>query len=180
MKITNKSIALLLTLFMVLAICPAVYAEEAGITALKVNPYGGKEADIDTVDWFVSGNNHFLFLPADVDLAAAKVYFTASDGVALDGEAVVSGESAAAFTDGDHTLTCGEESLPLTVMRSENLPAIFIETESGSLDYLLASKENKESATIRVYENGELTLDTALKQIKGRGNSTWAFPKLRS
>lgn len=139
-----------------------------------MNPYGGEETDIDTINWFVSGGNHFLFLPADTDLAMAKVYLTASGEVTLDGEPIVSGDTFA-FTVGMHTLSCaGVKDVTLTVLQSENLPAIFIETESGSLDYLLESKENKEPGTIRVYENGSLTLNTVLKQIKGRGNSTWA------
>ena len=169
----KKLISLLLAAIMLLSLTPAVFAAETGVTALSVNPYGGEETDIDTVDWFVSGGNHFLFLPADVALNTAKVYFTASGDVTLDGAAIASGGNAAAFTEGAHTLACGGQAVALTVMHSANLPAIFIETESGSLDYLLANKENKEPATIRVYEDGVLTLNSALKQIKGRGNSTW-------
>ena len=169
----KKLLSLLLAALLLLSLCPAVFAAETGITALSVNPYGGSASDIDTVDWFISGGNHFLFLPADVDLNTAKVYLTASGSVTLDGAAIASGDSAAAFTEGAHTLFCEEKSYPLTVCRSANIPAIFITTESGSLDYLLANKENKEPATIRVYEDGVLTLDSTLKQIKGRGNSTW-------
>ena len=170
----KKTISLLLAALLLLSFAPMVLAADGGINALKVNPYGGAEAAIDTVRWFASGGRYFLFLPADADLSAAKVYFTASGSVTLDGAPVVSGGSAAAFTAGTHTLSCGGASCALTVLQSAGLPAIFIETESGSLDYLLANKENKEPARIRVYEDGELTLDGALTSIKGRGNSTWA------
>ena len=176
----KKTLSVLLAVLMLLCAAPFAFAAGAGQSqghdSLKVNPYGGEEAAIDTVRLFTSGERSFLFLPADADPAAAKVYFTA-DGMTLDGEPMISGGSAAAFTVGTHTLVCGGESRALTVMQSAGLPAIFIETESGSLDYLLADKENKEPAVIRVYENGELTLDGELKSIKGRGNSTWAYPK---
>ena len=169
----KKVLSVFLAALFVLAVSPAVFAETSGVTALKVNPYGGEETDFDTVSWFASGGARFLFLPADVDLTAAKVYFTATGAVTLAGAPIVSGGSAAAFTSGRHTLACGGSACSLTVLRSANVPAIFIETASGSLDYLLASKENKEPAEIRVYENGALTLDGALSSIKGRGNSTW-------
>ena len=169
----KKCISLLLTALLLFSLCSAAYAEGAGIDVLKINPYGGEEAAIDTVSWYASSGKYFLFLPADTDLTAAKVYFTASDDVTVDGMPIASGDSAAVFTAGTHTLACAGTSYPLTVLQSSALPTIFIETASGSLDYLLANKEHKEAATIRVYENGELTLDKELKQIKGRGNSTW-------
>lgn len=168
----KKSVFLFLTLLLLVSLCVAAYAA-GGIDTMKINPYGGDEAAIDTVSWYVSSGKYFLFLPADTDLTAAKVYFTASGDVTVDGAPVRSGDSAAAFTAGTHTLACAGTSYPLTVLQSSALPTIFIETASGSLNYLLANKENKEPATIRVYENGALTLDKELKQIKGRGNSTW-------
>ena len=168
----KKSIFLLLTALLLFSLCAGAYAA-GGIDVLKINPYGEDEAAIDTVSWYVSSGKYFLFLPADTDLTAAKVYFTASDDVTIDGAPVVSGDSAAAFAAGTHTLSCGDATYPLTVLQSSALPTIFIETASGSLDYLLADKEHKEAATIRVYENGALTLYKELKQIKGRGNSTW-------
>ena len=168
----KKSIFLLLTALLLFSLCAGAYAA-GGIDVLKINPYGEDEAAIDTVSWYVSSGKYFLFLPADTDLTAAKVYFTASGDVTVDGTPIASGDSAAVFTAGTHTLACAGTSYPLTVLQSSALPTIFIETASGSLDYLLADKEHKEAATIRVYENGELTLEKELKQIKGRGNSTW-------
>ena len=168
----KKCIFLLLTLLLLVSLCVAAYAV-GGIDVLKINPYGEEEAAIDTVSWYVSSGKYFMFLPADADLTAAKVYFTASGDVTVDGTPIASGDSAAVFTAGTHTLACAGTSYPLTVLQSSALPTIFIETASGSLDYLLADKEHKEPATIRVYENGALTLDKELKQIKGRGNSTW-------
>lgn len=61
-------------------------------------------------------------------------------------------------------------------MQSANIPAMYIQTDE-SLDYIHADKGNKSSASIRTYENGEMTLDGQLKQIKGRGNSTWNYAK---
>ena len=175
----KKLIVLLLTL-LCLGLCAlgVSAAEDAspGLRTLKVNPYGNAEDAVDTICW-VSGSKYFLFLPADADLQAAKLYLQAGGPVTLDGLPVASGDSAAALSPGLHELRCGGESYSLTVCQSANLPAVYLRTESGSLDYLHASKENKEPGSIRVYENGALTLDKELKQIKGRGNSTWDYPK---
>ena len=173
----KKSICIFLALLLLSFCAVPAFAADGEITALKINPYGGDEADIDTVSWFASSGKYFLFLPADTDLSAAKVYFTASGDVTLDGAPVASGESAAAFTAGAHTLSCGSRSYPLTVMLSANIPTVYLTTQSGSLDYIHTSKENKEPGSIRVYENGVKTTDSALKQIKGRGNSTWGLAK---
>ena len=169
----KKLISILFAVLCLTLAALTVSAAEPGLEMLKVNPYGGEEADIDTVRWYETGGQYFLFLPADVDMNAAKLYFQAEETVLLDGKALENGGSAAAFTPGVHQLNCGTQRYSLTVCCSEALPAVFLQTESGSLDYIHASKENKEPGNIRVYENGVLTLDKALKQIKGRGNSTW-------
>ncbi len=63
----KKAVSLFLALLLVCLTCPVVFAEDAGVTAFSVNPYGGAEDAIDTVRWFVSGGNRFLFLPAHAD-----------------------------------------------------------------------------------------------------------------
>ena len=173
----KKSICFFLALLLLSFCAVPAFAADGEITALKINPYGGDEAAVDTISWFVSSGKYYLFLPADTDLTAAKVYFSASDDVTLDGAPVASGDSAAAFTAGAHTLICGDRSYSLTVMFSANIPAVYITTQSGSLDYIHANKKNKEPGNIRVYENGEMTLEKEFKQIKGRGNSTWGLAK---
>ena len=173
----KKTFAFLLTVLLLCSLIPAVWAEGPGISVMKLNPYGGEENAPDTVVWCDVSGRYFFFLPADTDPAAAKVWFSASGEVLLDGVPLVSGGSAAALTEGPHVVSCGDHSYRLSVVRSANLPAVFITTESGSLEKIHKSKENKEPGGIRVYENGEMTLDTDLKQIKGRGNSTFYYPK---
>jgi hypothetical protein len=55
---------------------------------------------------------------------------------------------------------------------------VYITTESGSLTHIHANKDNKEKGTIRIVEaDGTVVYDGALKQIKGRGNTTWDYAK---
>lgn len=63
-------------------------------------------------------------------------------------------------------------------MLSENIPAMFIDTASGSLDYLHEDKENEEPGKICVVqEDGVTEYHDELLRISGRGNSTWEFEK---
>ena len=153
----------------------AVHAQQG--PELLVNPYGGDADAIDCVRLHVGEDGLYLFLPAGTEPGQARIYFSPEATVLLDGLSLRSGDSGALLTEGAHLLRWEGRDYPLRVCISEHLPAVFLSTQSGSLDYLHADKENKEAGAIRVYENGEMTLDQSLKQIKGRGNSTWAYPK---
>lgn len=57
---------------------------------------------------------------------------------------------------------------------SANLPALFLNTETGNMDWVHSSKENKEGASITLIdENGKLLCSEELEYIKARGNSTF-------
>ena len=153
-------------------------AAEKGVTSLSVNPYGHASDAKDTIRWCVKSDNHYLFLPADTKPSSSKLYFKSSGKVYIDGKAVKSGKSAAALFSGrTHTLSCDGKKINLTVLRSENIPAVYIKTENHSLSWLEKSKSNKDKGEIRIYEKGALTVNEKLKQIKGRGNATWGKPK---
>ena len=63
----------------------------------------------------------------------------------------------------------------LCVVQSENIPALFIDTESGGLEELKADKEYRVSGTIRaVNEDGDREDTFALKSMGGRGNTSFA------
>lgn len=186
MKNLKKALAIVLSLSLVLAMAvPSFAAPEdtgsaSGISVFKINPYGNEEDAIDTIAWYEISGKYFLFLPADCNLSDAVFYYDSSDPVTVGpgGSALADGGHCDAIGDaGTYTLTSGGKTYTLVVMKSQNVPAVFIATESGSLDYIHANKENKEAADIRVYENGEKSLDEKLKHIKGRGNFTWSLPQ---
>ncbi|MBR3096032.1 MAG: hypothetical protein IKH12_10625, partial [Clostridia bacterium] len=60
----KKSISVFLALLLLAFCAVPAFAAGEGVAALKINPYGGDEADIDTVKWFASSGKYFLFLPA--------------------------------------------------------------------------------------------------------------------
>ena len=172
----------------------SVSASGGTLRSFGVAPFGGAARDSDLVLWWAAddggdeaagegsegdaGKMRYLFLPADTDLESAKLYYSAEGTVTVDGSEVISGQSASALTEGRHTIACGGSEYPLTVCISRHLPAIFIATGSGSVDYIHESKKNHESAVVRIYDDGELILDKDLSQIKIRGNTSTIGPKM--
>ena len=64
--------------------------------------------------------------------------------------------------------------LPIVFMQSKNLPAIYLNTESGSLDYIHESKENREAAFMEIVDaSGRVVFRNDIEALKGHGNTTW-------
>lgn len=59
-------------------------------------------------------------------------------------------------------------------MYSEHIPAVFIDTESGTAESINNDKNHREPGTITVLEpNGMVSLRQPLEYIKGRGNTSY-------
>ncbi len=69
------------------------------------------------------------------------------------------------------------ETYTYQIWQSENLPTIYLETESGSLDYVNEDKENEEQASV-VMINADGSVEyNGITDITGRGHSTWLQDK---
>lgn len=70
------------------------------------------------------------------------------------------------------------EMIHLAFLRSENVPAMFIDTESGSVESIHGDKDVKEMASMRLVDSAGNGCSTGeMEYIKTRGNSTWAYEK---
>lgn len=79
------------------------------------------------------------------------------------------------FVDEDGTKIAEQK---MVIMHSANLPAMFLETESGSMEMLDADKNYEEGGRIVLFDaGGSIVCADRLDRISGRGNSTWAYPK---
>lgn len=144
---------------------------------LSVNPFGNEESSFDTISWFENDDKYSLFLPSDVDRSSLKIYFSGAETIEIGNTTLHSGDTTNVFAESDsYSVKVGNNSYSVKIFQSENIPSMFLETKKP-LDYINEDKNNKTSAKIRTFENGEMTLDSELKQIKGRGNSTWNHPK---
>jgi len=180
MKNLWKIVAMmLLTMGLCLASGSAFAASlEDVVPYVKVNPYGGERDAIDTIDLYQDGTVYYLFMPSDWKPEETVIYYNMPGGIKLNGTELVDGAVNPVLSGaGTYGLTmCGLTS-KLVVMESADIPAVFLTTESGTLTYIHADKDHKEAADIRIYEDGKLSLDSTLKQIKGRGNATWKYSK---
>ena len=66
----------------------------------------------------------------------------------------------------------------MVFMKSENIPAMMIQTESGGMDYLNTAKENKEAAEmILTQSDGRIDYNGSLEYVEGRGHLSRNDPK---
>ena len=125
--------------------------------------------------WLNAKNNtYYLFLPADADCGALTV-LCENKHVTVDGTALTDGERTDLFAEKKTAMIrVGGREFSLIVSQSANIPAVYIQTQSGSLDAIHADKSYKEAAVLTAYQNGVPVVSAApLSYIKGRGGSTW-------
>ena len=69
----------------------------------------------------------------------------------------------------------------LEVMYGSKLATLFVETESGALDYLHESKENWEAGNYSLLDSdGKLKNAGRVRNIRGRGNASWTDSEKKS
>ena len=129
--------------------------------------------------FYVSGNECVLFLPGWA--RKDEVKFELPEGLSLRiGDTRV--ENGQAFdlkrlTGGPEIeIRTGSEEYRgrLSVMFSDKVYSMFINTASGSIDYILSDISHKESGSVRVYDPYGMTdTETEFKSFKGHGRSSW-------
>ena len=180
MAVTKKRImAGILPVLLFCSFFTACSVPADGTPVLFANAFSEEKESCDTVKaWQKNEEELFLFLPSGTNYSSLKLWCKPAGKVSVNNETIKNGEVCPQITsDGTYTLTCGEDIFRLTVISSRDIPAIFIETDSGSLEAIHSDKAYKESGRIMVYENGEQTVNAGLDYIKGRGNQTWTGEK---
>ena len=82
------------------------------------------------------------------------------------------------LTDGEHLLRTGNTEFTVVVMRSANVPALFLTTASGELTEIEAQKGNGEPGLYRmVSAKGQELSSGQMKELKSRGNATFLEDK---
>lgn len=134
------------------------------------------------------GQVNYLFLPSYANMGNVKISFIGADAVAFS-----EGVEDIVLKDGDglHELEIGKQYVMrftgeggtlaegmLVIMHSSNLPALFLETESGSMEMVDADKDYEEPGRMVLYgADGSMVCADKLQRVSGRGNSTWGYPK---
>ena len=178
----DKTIVLIMTALLSLTAAAIMYTQARWnefpfSVVLKTD--GGEE----TIKCWKKDDTYYIFLPSGADPDQARIVTNPLFPIRIDGRSV----------DGD--TVCGAfplfEKLPLSYRKwgktqeeavsfckSGNVPAMYIDTASGSMDYIHKEKGNAEPGKLRLYrDDGTLDCDAQISAINGRGNSTWSNKK---
>lgn len=129
--------------------------------------------------WEKSNGQKYLFLPAYMEGQTLVLHYEGIDSVRL-GEMDLGSDAQtdAIMADATLTLLKGNRQESLIVMQSQNLPAVHVRTESGSLDYIHEQKGNQEQGSMTIVTaDGVVNYEGEVEKIKGHGNATFVYDK---
>ena len=158
----NKIIVLIMTVLLFLTAAAIMYTQERWSTfpfTVTLKTDGGRE----TLKCWKKDDTYYVFLPSGADPDQARIVTSPLFPIRIDGRSV------------DGETVCGafpiSEKLPLSYRKwgktqvetvsfcqSGNVPALYIDTASGSMDYIHKEKGNAESGKLRLYRD-DGTLD---------------------
>ncbi|MGN0046302.1 MAG: CotH kinase family protein [Eggerthellaceae bacterium] len=173
-------------------VCPTIaraddYSSITDDWSVAVNHDGAKVDQV--VQW--EDGSAYLFLPAGADLSAVVLSNTSDTSYKLNGRSFRPEKSLALSTvaKGANTSSwnvpvadaAGTRLFTLNVRRSENIAGMYLTSDDPvtyGRGFVEAVKGNEASGSMTmVNADGSVVYDGDLKQIKGRGNSTWKLNK---
>ncbi len=128
--------------------------------------------------WMDEVGELYAFLPSDTE----NITLLTEDGYSFTAGELNSGvKYAIADVEADTKHEClirknGKNVIEtkITFIQSDNIPSLFIETESGSMDYIHAEKGNKEKGSYSVISpDKDENASGNLVEFAGRGNTSW-------
>lgn len=175
--VKTLSITVLIILMMVaIGVCTAASADSEFTPSLAVSdPEYGEETKI--LSWGSYQEKQYLFLPSCFRASRLKLDFLGKSGE-INGTAYETGDIVSLPLNQELPVKVGNKSFSLIVMQSANIPAMFIQTESGSKDAIYKSKTVKEPGMLTMLDvDGNAEYDGSLQYIRTRGNSTFNYVK---
>jgi len=139
---------------------------------------------INAVKWFfnIDDYNYYLYCPAEANPKEMAFWFYGAEECVLEGVALKNGKSvniSSLLTRQEPLeLQVGQDYYDLVIMKSANLGAMYIETQSGTMDYIHLHQGNKELGRMHYVDaKGKQIYSGDLTHIRGRGNATWKMDK---
>lgn len=188
MKRNKWMLAAALLLCLLLGMTTAAAAGDSSLS-YRTNVEGGGNTSISLQR---TAGGDCLFLPASADLQKLTLWFSGDEATLSAGGkwlAVRSGQPfdlTALFArepaDGVYavTFTQGQKTRPVKIMRSANMGSLYLTSADPAKDRTWVEKDKDKKAkgsAVLLRADGTPIYNGGLKQIKGRGNSTWDYPK---
>ena len=163
------------------------YADFAYIGSEPDNLYAHAIIDEGTekeswIKLFNSGDNNIFFLPSSAKENEVEILNTYNYPITIGETEIASGEvKTISYKIGESYTVSGADEFTLSFMRGDSEAALFINNDYSKTDslwdYLCADKSNSTSAVASIVNPDGAVIDTDLKKIKGRGNTTWNADK---
>ena len=138
-------------------------------------------------EYFYESNTNakYFFLPSSAGDSEVDIYNGFGSNVTVNGTVIPSHETRAVTysTSGSTSVSAGGRTYTLRFMKSNAEAAIYINNSDADgngtdlMSYLNADKSRSAAATGAIVTPDGKIDNTAVKKIKGRGNTTWGKPK---
>lgn len=130
-------------------------------------------------------NQYYAFLPSYTDVERIRMSIHGGGKVNIEGTDMADGDYLdKCETNQEYSIVLYSpknkitEQATIEFLVSANLPAVFITTKSGTMEYINSDKENKESGFITfTSESGKEVYSDKMDKLGGRGNTSWDVPK---
>ncbi len=127
----------------------------------------------DLIKWQIKNLNYYLYLPTGGNNESLTLWETYEEDVFIDEKLIVNGNKYE-LSVGQHTVRIGDYVATLEVMKSANVPSLFIKTnDKDGLANLKISKDVKLSGEIAFVDTYGNVTATIMERINGRGNTSW-------
>lgn len=129
--------------------------------------------------WENQNNEIYVFVPSYAQLSDVFIVNSGEHKVEIDGTALTDRIDCSGFLpDTEYELTYSDLGKQVTkklfFVKSQNVAAMYVDTQSQSMDYIHTKKSNSESGNVRLYTaDGALDYAGEISSINGRGNYTW-------
>lgn len=141
--------------------------------------------DDEIINAWEGEDAYYLFLPSYAETEKITLLSYSTEFEILEPEAMVMRGGTLAGLPFNTMLACKsaatKEEFSLCLMKSANLPTIYFESDSGTLDAVWADKEVEENGKMQILDtDGTLLYKGGLKGIKCRGNYSFAHFQKKS
>lgn len=129
--------------------------------------------------WKQGGGRCYVFLPAYAKLEDVTIRLHTDVPISLNGLELKSEMDCASFSEEkpyvlSYKAWGKDKQEELVFLRSANVATMYIETQSGTMDYIHREKGSKECGTVTLYwPDGKMAYFGKAESIQGRGNVTW-------
>ena len=179
----NKTIVLIMTALLLLSAVTIAYYQEQWENfplVVSIESENGRET---IQSWKKIPDTFYIFLPGYANPEQAKIQTNWLHPIAIEGEIVGRDASCAdypfdvplqmTYSNRGRTI---EQTLIFT--QSGGVSTLYLDTASGSMDYVNQSRDHSEGGSLRLYTpEGTLDCSAGVQEIAGRGNSTWEAEK---